>query len=258
VEKPKKKFVNLSLPQYGPQIRGYGGNAYRIRHRGEVLVNFLDQLRKRIEKLGEELNHSWETLDKSNLENPANRRLIQGMLMAGSWAYAQTQEIQDYAEDCAYGVTNPLQDIIVGPLEKIYTKCFAAADLFGLPDESMIGRRGLLTDFEINGGIDNKSGDTGPGFYQSLIDYYLAYFEQYNLQPIAYQKFGELMLDITALIKDRYPKAMPALVEKILSMMEKPDYGFGTKEITSPAKTELLLKLGEIVKLNGNRAAKAA
>jgi len=242
----KDRFIDLSLPQCGPVLYGYGSGAYHIKYRGEILVDFLGRLRKKMEKLASELNQAWKALDKANPESPRNRDIIQKMLQAGFWAYAQTLEIQIYNKECVYGITSPLHDIIVNPLENIYMRCFAAAHMWGDLDEKMLGLNGLLTDFEVNGGIDHKTGDKGNGFGKSLLDYYIAYFAQNQRGTEAYLAFGELIDALFQMTKKRYPKILTELAKAIRSRMTETYYGFGNKEVTSPAKVALLSKLEAI------------
>ncbi len=255
----KREFITLEVSTIGFVVYGLGAGAKDCIYRGKPLPEFLERLFKRLVALKTVLNKIWSSLDKEDPENRCNRAGIRKILATAAWAYATILEIQHFAERCVDGPTNPLRHFWLTRLEEIYTKCFAAAHLYGSPDERMVGLCGLLTDFEVNGGIDHKTHGEGRGFDGSLMTYYCAYFSFTNREPFVYERFGELMEAIASLIVSRYPKVAESFGEYIARRIEDTPYGFGSKEVQSPAKTIMLEKL-EVLKssLLKKQASKAA
>jgi hypothetical protein len=106
---------------------------------------------------------------------------------------------------------------------------------------------GLDADFEFNGGISRKDMTTGQGLKATITADYLAYFVPNPRSPIVYERFGELVEVIAEKVRSQYPKVSKRLAMEISALVKSQHCGFGRQDITSPAKTELLIKLGEIV-----------
>lgn len=252
----KQEFITLEVSQIGFVVYGIGPGAKNYTYRGEVLMDFLENLWKKMWGLKDELNKAWDSLDKKNPESPKNLPFIKKILAVGWWAYALAVELKPFTKASVDG--HPLRRMFLERLEEIFTKCFAAAHLYGLPDESIVGLRGLLTDFEVNGGIDQKTGKEGCGFGTSLLIYYIAYFASTNRKPLAYERFGELMEALAALIANRYPRVSPRFVEHLTCLVEETNFGFGSKEVQSEAKTQMLEKLAGLKESLTAKIAEAA
>ncbi len=239
----EKEFITFEGSQIGFVTYGLGGGAWRVHYRGEALADFLKQLEPKMLALQKELNETWKWIDTERLENPANRLTMQKILATGSWAYALTLDMIPFQEHCLDGPTNPLRFYFIQRLEEIYLQCFSTAHVYGNPDESMIGLRGLLTDFEHNGGIDKKTGGPGAGFNSTILRCFQGHFWPATYAPLMYQRFGELVDKIgTALISD-YPKTSLSLYNLITSMMTAEHGGFASTTIRSEAKSQMLERL---------------
>jgi hypothetical protein len=239
----KEEFVTLEVSQMGFVIRGIGPGAHKCTYRGEPLVDFLEKLWKKFAPLKNKLNTAWDSLDKTDSKNPANAEHIQTIMAAGSWAFALILELQPFTRKCLYGPTDPLRSLYILRLEEICTKCFAAAHLYGQPDESMVGLRGLLIDFETNGGINLKTGEKGCGFDTSIRTYFVAYFAHTSREAIIYERFGDLLEAIGMQIKEQYPKVGAPFEAELGRMLQEGNHGFAGKEFQSEAKTGLIKRI---------------
>ncbi|MEN9613841.1 MAG: hypothetical protein RLZZ347_148 [Candidatus Parcubacteria bacterium] len=239
----EKTFITLAVPMHGFVVYGYGGGVNGCVYRGKPLLPFLQRLEEDFPKLRDTLNETHDSLDKIRPENPENQAKIHKLLLTGAWAYALTLELQPFQKACLHGPTNPLRHFILLRLEEIYTKCFAAAHMYGAPDESLIGLHGLLTDFEVNGGINTLNGDVGSGFHTSVHDYFMAYFAPNSREAIVYERFGELIHAITEIITTQYPKVVTALGAHINHLIVDEHLGFASSKFTSDTKTALIEKL---------------
>jgi hypothetical protein len=254
------EFITLDVSTVGFVVYGIGAGAKHCTFQEEGLPKFLERLWVKMWALKETLNKSWKKLDKENLQNRVNGKIIREYLEVATWAYAISVELGPFEKACVDGPTNPLRHIYIRRLEEIFTNCFAVANIYGSPEQSMVGLRGLLTDFESNGGIDVKTGGTGFGFDISLWMYYTAYFRVTNRSPLAYERFGELIEALSKLINKHYPKVSVVLAKEIEGRLNCPNHGFGDPTITSPAKTAMILKLQGISEglLASDKQAKAA
>lgn len=243
-----REFITLEVLTIGFVVYGIGPGARNCNYRGEPLTDFLKVLWEKLWDLKDKLNEDWRSLDRSNLENPANRPIIQRFLQTGAWAYALAVELTPFSKACVDGPTNPLYHIFIRRLEEIFTKCFAATHLCGSPDESMVGLRGLLTDFEANGGIDHETGVEGSGFYHSLLMYYVAYFNPTNREAVVYDRFGDLLESIASMATEKYPKVMPAFQKHVGDLLIESQPGFASQEFRSEAKTSLIERLSSLQK----------
>lgn len=234
-------FLNLSRPHEGFVVYGPSEAARNRRFRSGSLGIFLDLLLARLTGLKEKLDQSFISLNKEDPSDPANRPVIAEFLSAASWAYALVMELLPHEVACFHGPTSPLRRHYIEPLEEIITKCFTAAHMFGNEDESAVGLRGLLTDFELNGGIDRKTGKSGQGFSLSLMNYHLGYFEATGRHPLAYRKFGELIVEIANLVKGTYPETSFALKDVLKTMLTT-----YFDSVTSKEKTEMLMTISNI------------
>jgi hypothetical protein len=123
----------------------------------------------------------------------------------------------------------------------------------------MVGLRGLMIDFEMNGGVDYTTGKVGQGFHISITDYFIAYFQPNDRASVVYLRFGELMEGIATMIKKRYPDVGPIFAVRMTKMTENKDLGFGSNGVTSVAKTQLIEKLGNLMyPMPGDSKAKIA
>lgn len=242
----KKELITLEVSKIGFVVYGIGSGANHVSYRGKILMDFLNELMARMVAVKDELNQAWDSLDRSDLGDPRNLPIIQKFLATGSWAYALTLELQPFTKDCIDGPTDPLRKMFIERLEEIYTKCFAMAHLFGLPDESMVGLQGILTDFEVNGGINHETNEEGAGFSLSLLLYFIAYFYATDREPILYQRFGEAMEAIETRMVARYPATALVFAKHISRLIKETPFGFGSKEIQSEAKTKMLEKLARL------------
>lgn len=242
----QKEFITLEVSQVGFVVYGLGGGANKCVFHGVKLMKYLEGLWEKMWNLKKELNTMWVVLDKKNSDNPINRGIIEKFLYVGAWAYALSVELKPFSEDCRHGPTDPLGHIFLQRLEEIFTKCFIAVHMYGNMDESIVGRRGIFTDFELNGGINVNNGTTGYGFEYSILIYFLAHFAPNERTPIVYQKYAEFMEELSKLIETCYPKCSAAFSVEINRLIQSRDRGFGSKEITSPAKDILLAKLAGI------------
>jgi hypothetical protein len=239
---PNKKPSLIQLPTYSKDHRPSKTirRAMSVQFRGVPLPEALDQIHEQLLAYPASLNEAWAKLNKDVDSNPANRPLIGQFLTVAAWAYALSVELSPHTEACQDGPTNPLSHMFIGPLEQIFTNCFAAAHMFGTKDESMVGLRGLLTDFHTNGGIELRTGTKGPGFERSFRLYFEAYFCTIERHPNAYNCFGELLREIGSLVSEKYPRVAPRLMGHIDSLVSQQIGGFATPGITSPAKTAML------------------
>ena len=245
-ESVKREFITLEVSQVGFVVYGIGPGANKCSFHGQPLPQFLDSLWRKMAVLKVELNQSWDKLDKQNRHNPQNMFIIEKFIGVGFAAYSLAVDLASFAPHCMYGPTDPLRHIFIQRLEEIFTKCFSAAHMFGDLEESVAGLRGLLTDFEVNGGIDHKTGNAGSGLNVSVYLYYVAHFWQEAREPICYQRFGELIEAITLMINTRYPKAAEAFAASIVGLLESSAHGFANK-FTSEPKAALLEKLSSLV-----------
>ncbi len=241
VMKVKKKFI-VFPGQLGFVVYGLGAGVNFCKFRNQPLADFLSELEEKLLKIRDRLNLDFEKLDIFNLNKPSNQVIIRRFLETASWAYALCVELVPFQRDCVHGLTNPLRSLYLEKLEEIQVKCFAAAHIFGNPDQQIVGLRGLLTDFELNGGISPKGG-VGNGFYTSLLDYFLGYFIHPKREPVLYQRFGELIEGLATLAKKKYPRICGRLAISIREKITSTDFGFGNTHVSSTAETELLAKL---------------
>lgn len=242
-----KELVTLEVNYVGLVVYGIGAGAEKCSFRGEILADFLQKLWDKMFTLKDNLNKSWEKLDRNNPNHPENRAIMQEFLSTGAWAFALCMELAPFAPHCLHGPTNPLQMMFLRRLEEIFTKCFAAAHMYGNPDESMVALQGLVTDFETNGGINLKTGEAGTNLHWSIFVYFLAYFVPNNLEQVTYERFGELVGAIAARVASEYPEASEKLGLEIANLLSNTEQGFGRKHITSPAKTAMIEKLEGVV-----------
>jgi len=244
--KTDREFISLEVHQVGFVVYGLGAGARDAVYRGAPLVPFLDELWKRFGREKNELNALYLKLDKENQHARSNQRIIQRFLLTAQWAYALAVDLNPFQKQCFDGPTNPLRFFYIQRLEEIFTRCFAAAHCYGAPDESMAGLRGLLTDFEVNGGIDGKTGEEGDGFYLSFLMYYRGYFVPAERRPVAYERFGELLDAVATLVQEHYPKVVPRFRRHLTELLTEENHGFASTAIRSQAKTTLIQKITEL------------
>ena len=237
-------LITLQISHIGSQIRGLGHGAYDSKNtvQGKQLNVFLEELQKKMLLAKKTLNKKWEAFDKDNLLNPANISTVETCLHHAARAFALTLELNQYRGVCVYGPTDPLYVIYIQRLEEIFTKCFTAAWIYGNPEQIMVGLHGLITDFQINGGVDTKTGEEGSGMLTSLNAYLRACFEPNVREPIAYQKFAELVQKLARTVKQHHPKCCAPLADDIRVIIKQ---GF-SHDFTSLPKTTALQKLANI------------
>jgi len=240
-------LITLKISHIGWQIRGLGPGAYDPKNvvQDKKLIDFLNELQGKMLLTQKTLNKRWKVFDKNNLFCSANSATIETCLRHAARAFATTLELHPYCDVCRYGPTDPLYVVYIQRLEEIFTKCFTVAWMYGNPEQSMVGLCGLLTDFQINGGVDMKDGGEGGGMAVSLYAYHRAHFEPNNREPIVYQKFTEMLRKLSETVKRSYPKCRIPLAGSIGRMISGPC--FNRTDITSPTKTEALQCLADIV-----------
>lgn len=246
-DRTPQELITLEVRQCGFVVYGLGAGANKCSFQGEPLLVFLEKIMKKMFTLKTELNRNFRKLKKDDLSDLRNRTIIKRYLEVGSWAYAVAVNLRPFAFFCKDGPTNPLYFFYIQRLEEIFTKCFAVAHIFGLPDERIAGEQGLLTDFALNGGVELETGKIGWGFNTSILVYYIAYFNTtIGRHPLTYERFGELITSITRFVENHYPKIILPLAKQIKDFLENEAPGFANKKITSPAKLSMVEKLTKI------------
>ncbi|MDR3558069.1 MAG: hypothetical protein P4L61_00910 [Candidatus Pacebacteria bacterium] len=239
-------LITLRISNIGWQIRGLGPGAYDPKNvvQGKKFIDFLEELKSKMLRAQATLNQKWKTFDTENQSNPSNIATVETCLRHATRAFATTLELVPYCEACCYGPTNPLYVEYIQRLEEIFTKCFTVAWMYGNPEQSMIGLHGLITDFQVNGGVDMKNGERGNGMYRSLCEYHRAHFEPNDRRPLVYQKYAEMIRRLSETVKRYYPQCYAPLAESI-RMVTFAGQCF-SQEIASPAKSSALEGLATI------------
>ena len=240
----KRPFITL---QRGPfsVLFWTGGPAINCPdYKGEKIQKFLDRTLKRMIDLRVNLNRKYEMLPESN--QGQKLKILRHFLGVGHWAFATAMELRPYLDYFAVQPTNTLYVDYVHRLEEVYVKCFAAAHLFGESDESLVGLRALLTDFQIAGGI-TPDGNPGKGINSSEQTYYSVYCWLASGTPIFYQCYAELVEALAEMVIRDYPAVAKRLGSQIKYRLESKDDGFGDPEISSPEETEMLRKVRTVV-----------
>lgn len=241
------ELITLEVSEIGFVVYGIGPGARGCTFEDEPLLTYLDRVWKKMWRLKTVLNQSWQKLDRENLNSRKNRAIIGRYLSVAAWALALARELGPFQKACLHGPTNPLRSIIIVRLEEIFTKCFVAAHIYGNTDERVIARTGLLTDFEVNGGVNHKTGGVGEGFGLSISDYYLAHFAPNGREPIIYERFGDLIARVGDLIANFYPNLAVSFVREIKYLLESPDRGFGNPKVTSLAKSAMMDDFSKLI-----------
>lgn len=240
----KRPFITLGR---GPRFVLFwtGGPGVKCPdYKGEKIQVFLDRTFEKMKGLRKSLNEKYEELADAN---PTSKtKILRHFLGVGHWAFATAMELRPYMEYYRVLPTNTLYVDYIYRLEEIYCKCFTAAHLFGESDESLVGLRGLLTDFEIAGGIA-PDGNPGSGIMASELSYYSNYNWLALRTPILYRRYPELMEALAEMVIRDYPAVAKSLGFQIKYRLESKDSGFGNPEIFSPEKSEMLQKLRTVV-----------
>jgi hypothetical protein len=189
------------------------------------------------------LNVLFARLDKTDSKNSDTHTCVEECLKTGWWALSLVMELAPFQSKCAHGPTNPLRFFFLQRLEEILTKCFTAAYMFGNADQQMVGLRGLVTDFQSNGGVNLQTGEPGAGLYHSLCMYFDAHFWPNDREAFVYEKFGDLVCELGNLVRHQHPKCKMAFSEVVRRML---GHQFGRKDITSAPKTLMVAKLNSL------------
>lgn len=240
----KRPFITL---RRGPCLVLFwtGGPAVNCPdYRGENIHKFLDRTFERMKGLAVNLNRMYETLPEASQYKKA--KILRHFLGVGQWAFTVAKELRPYLAYFSVLPINTLYVDYVYRLEEIYTKCFSAAHLYGEFDESLVGLHGLLTDFQIAGGIA-CNGQPGNGIMQSELGYYAAYTWLAPREPIFYRRYAELMEALAEMVIRDYPTVAEKLGFQIKYRLESKNSGFGNPDIFSLAKTEMLERVRAVV-----------
>lgn len=235
-----RQFIAFPPQGFGLVVYGIGGGANFETYRGQNLAIYLQNLWDVLEKTKQRLNKMWEKLDRQKLNSKQNRAILDHFLQTGAWAYALVVELAPFAKACQHGPTDPLRVLYLKKLDEIVAQCFSAAHIYGSPEQSVVGLQGLITDFVLNGGVNQKTGETGGGFYLSFHYYMFGHFGCTEFHPLAYERFGELVEALLKKTADLYPKVAEAIGDWISDALQKEDHGFARASITSEAKTAMV------------------
>ncbi len=236
----KREFITLHVEQTGFLVYTMGPGTSMCMFYKQPLDKYLDRLRKKMFDIKCRLNTLWDLMDKENPDHPCTVKLVELCLKTGWWALSLAMELEPFQERCRYGSTNPLRFLFIRHLEEVFTKCFTTAWIFGNTEQQAIGLRGLITDFQSNGGVHLVTGEPGNGLRTTLFSHYNAHFAPNDREKFVYEKFLDLMVTLATIVEEQHPKCRIEFARAISFMIQN---HFGQKDITSPAKTVMLQRL---------------
>lgn len=233
---------------FAPVAHWSGGSGYpsyeQLRYGTGTLLEFLKTVHAKMLELKSSLDLEYRRLDRVNVNNHANRRIIRKFLRTASWAYEVARTLYPYLKYYRGAPTKFLYTHFIYLLEEIFTKCYAKAMVYGVGKESRTGMRGLLRDFEFNGGIH---GNGEPGNVSLSLDtYFLGFASSSSGCPRGYRKYAEFLEELVDLVVQKYPKVATAISTSIRFRLESKTHGFGTSYV-SVAKTAMIERLTKVV-----------
>ena len=245
----KQEFITLDRGPFWVVhwCGGHYGPAYsNLKVGDQTLEQFLEFVWTRLTVLQKQLNEIFKGINTEDLKDEANRLAIGRFMENATWAMSTALLLRPYMEHYNGCPTNFLYVDFIFRLEEIYTKCLAAAYIFGTDCEMEQAHVNLVHDFVHMGGISDDGGP-GNGLGESVTAYYRAFFSATNRHPLAYQKFGEFISRLAKLVQKEHPKAVEKLSWNIKWLLESDTHGFASKLFISPAKSAMLEVLQKVV-----------